>query len=36
MQMISIELTVFNGSNLEAAQPFHLHLKKGNREIRNQ
>ena len=28
MQMFSMELTVFDGSNLEAAQLFHLHLKK--------
>ena len=28
MQMVSMELTVFDGSNLEAAQLFHLHLKK--------
>lgn len=36
MQMVSMELTVFDGSNLEAAQLFHLHSKKGNREKRNQ
>ena len=36
MQMVSMELTVFDGSNLEVALIFHLHLKKGNREKRNQ
>lgn len=26
--MVSMELTVFDGSNLEVAQLLHLHLKK--------